>query len=93
MFLYKHRCSCGNCRITPTVRECLCCKEVDKITDIMTEGVTHAQCICEQSGFHPVCLDRYVLQVAYYQYRQQYGERQEQENALAQPAAIYMQLL
>ena len=59
----------------------------------MTEGVTHAQCICEHPGFHPVYLDRYVLQVAYYQYRQQYGERQEQENALAQPAAIYMQLL
>ena len=81
MFLYKHRCSCGNCRIMPTVRECLCCKEVDRITDIMTEGVTHAQCICEHPGCHPVCLDRYVLQVAYYKYRQQYGERQEQENA------------
>ena len=33
------------------------------------------QCITEHPGFRSVCLDRYVLETAYYQYRQQYGMR------------------
>ena len=40
------------------------------------------QCIANHPGFQTVCLDPYVLQVAYYQYRQQYEERPEQGNAL-----------
>ena len=30
------------------------------------------QCITQHPGFHPVCINRWVLQVAWYQYKQQY---------------------
>ena len=36
---------------------------------------TLLDCITAHPGFHTVCLDRWVLQTAYYQYRQQYGNR------------------
>jgi len=36
------------------------------------------QCITDHPGFHPGCLDIHVLKVAYFQYRQQVGERSEQ---------------
>jgi hypothetical protein len=39
------------------------------------------QGITNHPGFQTVCLDPYVLQVAYYQYLQQYEERPEQGNA------------
>ncbi|XP_063447183.1 uncharacterized protein LOC134726698 [Mytilus trossulus] len=37
-------------------------------------------CITDHPGFHPVCLDIHVLKVAYYQYRQQYGEHPDHGN-------------
>ncbi|XP_052075402.1 uncharacterized protein LOC127712835, partial [Mytilus californianus] len=36
--------------------------------------------ITDHPGFHPVCLDIHVLKVAYYQYRQQYGEHPDHGN-------------
>jgi hypothetical protein len=54
--------------------------EIDKAQDVMQETNPAVTCITMHSGVQPVCLDRHVLQVAYYQYRQQYGERQEQSN-------------
>jgi len=38
------------------------------------------KCISEHPGFEPVCLNTYVLQTAYYQYRQQYGLEVEDSN-------------
>lgn len=64
----------------PTVRECVCCMEIDKVQDVIKETNPAVPCITMHPGFQPVCLDRHVLEVAYYQYRQQYGERQEQSN-------------
>ena len=37
------------------------------------------QCITEHPDFPSVCLDRYVLETAYYQSRQQYGERHDDD--------------
>ena len=39
---------------------------------------TGASCITEHEGFGAVCLNRWVLQTAYYQYRQQYGNHLEE---------------
>lgn len=63
----------------PSARECVCCHELEKVNIVRTESLD-ANCIVDHPGFQPVCLDVNVLQVAYYQYRQQYGERPEQNN-------------
>ena len=61
----------------PTPRECVCCREVPRVEeklqelDVVSEGVT---CITEHEGFHPVCLNQWVLQTAAFQTRQQYGQ-------------------
>ena len=58
-----------------TSRECVCCKEVSRIMDKVgeLEDTSHVGCITEHPGFATVCLDIWVLQTAYYQYRQHYG--------------------
>ena len=69
------RCKCGNCFIMPTARECVCCHELSKIKSIFEEGDDmNITCIIAHPGFPPACLNKYVLQIAYYQYKQQYGE-------------------
>ena len=65
----------------PTARECMCCREIHQVAQVMEASDPDIQCICVHAGFHPICLNPHVLEVAYYQYRQQYGERQEQGNA------------
>ena len=59
-----------------TARECSCCKEAPRIMDKIDElEESTIQCITEHPGFATVCLDVWVLQTAYYQYRQHYGDR------------------
>lgn len=72
---FKHicygRCSCGQCVPMPSAKECICCTEVKAIPDLMeNDGV---QCITDHQGFDPVCLNTYVLDTAYNQYKQQYN--------------------
>jgi hypothetical protein len=58
----------------PTVLQCVCCKEISKVTDVIEElNDGQLTCITSHPGFDPVCLNTYVLQTAYCQYRQQYG--------------------
>ena len=59
----------------PTCTECICCCELEKVVGKMEE--TGALCITEHEGFDAVCLNRWVLQTAYFQYRQQYGNHHE----------------
>ncbi|KAK3587054.1 hypothetical protein CHS0354_008082 [Potamilus streckersoni] len=72
-------CNCGHCLVMPTSRECVCCCDVEKVTSVCN-GYQGIQYITDHPGFRPVCLDIHVLKVAYYQYRQQFGERPEQGN-------------
>ena len=58
----------------PTYTECICCCELEKMVGKMEE--TGASCITEHERFD-VCLNRWVLQTAYFQYRQQYGNHHE----------------
>ena len=63
-----------------TETESHCCSEIgeisSKIEQYNKEGTTtnHVTCITDHPGFRTVCLDRYVLETAYFQYRQQYGD-------------------
>ncbi|PIK43233.1 hypothetical protein BSL78_19924 [Apostichopus japonicus] len=59
--------------------ECRCCREIGKVRNVMDEE--GATCITLHPGFEAVCLNPWVLQTAYYVYRQQYGGR-AQENSI-----------
>lgn len=72
------RCTCTKCETMMTAVECRCCFRVDRVREKMEdydETRSRLGCITEHPGFHTVCLDSYVLETAYLQYRQQYGER------------------
>ena len=75
MFIY--RCECGNCQSMPTSIECTCCREIDAIESKMLENPTDIHCIIDHEGFQGVCLDVWVLQTAYHNYRQKYGDAEE----------------
>ena len=57
----------------PTARECLCCREVEKVVKRIDTSDSEVTCITEHEGFYPVCLNIWVLQTAYFEYRQSYG--------------------
>ena len=55
----------------PSGTECVCCSE---ITQVMAKrSSAGVGCIILHPGFQSVCLDPWVLQTAYYSYRQHYG--------------------
>ena len=55
----------------PSGVECVCCKEIPQIVNkLSSEGV---ECIIVHPGFESVCLSIWVLETAYYSYRQHYG--------------------
>ena len=56
-----------------TSLECVCCREIQQVLDKLGEIEAPALCITEHPGFSTVCLDMWVLQTAFYQYRQHYG--------------------
>lgn len=68
-------------------RECLCCREIQTILNKLSNtGDTSSQvrCITEHPGFSSVCLNIWVLQAAYSQYRQHYGSYVAPLNELAE---------
>ncbi|XP_072176071.1 uncharacterized protein [Diadema setosum] len=76
-FCLLFRCSCsGGCVAMPTVRESVCCKEIPRVVEKMDSFADGGDldCITMHPGFKTVCLDKYVLETAYYQYEQQYDE-------------------
>ena len=59
--------------------ECVCCHEIEQVANKNEEVMEYIKptlpydCITDNPGFHTVCLDRWVLQAAWLQYKQQYG--------------------
>ena len=59
---------------------CICRQEIEQVKNKLNEAVTSGECeeeptcITQHPGFHPVCINRWVLQTAWYQYKQQYRE-------------------
>lgn len=62
-----------------TVPECACCRELEAVARVMEDQGVET-CIIDHPGFQSVCLDEWVLNVAYYAFRQQHGEMQQQGN-------------
>ena len=50
--------------------DCRCCKEIEQMVHQITEEDSSVSCITEHPGFDPVCLNTYVLQTAYFAYKQ-----------------------
>lgn len=61
----------------PTGVECVCCREVDEVVRKIEENDTEVDCITSHEGFQAVCLNRWVLQAAYFAYRERYGSDSE----------------
>ena len=61
--------------------ECLCCHEIQQVANKNEEVFEHVKPsvpyngITDKPGFHTICLDRWVLQAAWFQYRQQYENK------------------
>ncbi len=71
-------CKCEQCIPMPSVRESKCCKEIGVVFKLMESFVLDVDCITDHPGFRNVCLDRWVLDTAYNQYKQQYGEQAQE---------------
>ena len=57
----------------PTEEECICCNEIESVQQKKGVSELNMSCITEHEGFAAVCLNVWVLQTAYFQYRQHYG--------------------
>ena len=53
-----HRCTCLNCSVTLATKaeECICCKEIDRVDEIMSELNQAGDCVTLHPGFQDVCL-------------------------------------
>ena len=60
----------------PSSTGCICCRDIDAFESKMQVGQSDIECITDHEGFESVCLDVWVLQTAYYNYRQKYGDAQ-----------------
>ncbi|XP_077320610.1 P2X purinoceptor 7-like [Lithobates pipiens] len=48
-------CECGNCRVMPTARECVCCQEIANVKENIEEG---SVCITQSTIFKNMVVDR-----------------------------------
>ena len=81
--LIYFRCTCENSQILNRNEECTCCSEFPEICNKNREAVGMGEvaeapvCITHHPGFQAVWLNRWVLQTAWYQYKQQYHQPYE----------------
>lgn len=75
----SRRCRCDNCQRLDRREECICCQEIDCIVtknyEVVERGLMAEppSCITQHPGFQANCLNIWVLQTAWLQYKQQYG--------------------
>ena len=79
-YFLKSWCSCKNCQFIRRAEACVRCQEItavkNKIIEDVTSGECHEdpKCLTQHPGFHPVCINRWVLQTSWYQYKQLYKD-------------------
>ena len=92
------RCRCANCQRLNRVLECVCCREIECVVAknnevIEAEGLAEPPvCIIQHHGFQAVYLNRWVLQTAWYQYKQQYKDPYEGPERIKNRHIAYRQL-
>ena len=97
--LIYFRCTCENCQIWSRNKECTCCSEFPQMCDKNREAVGMGEvaeapvCITHHPGFQAVCLNRWVLQTAWYQYKQQYSQSHEGPQGKLNRHIAYRQLV
>ena len=80
LFFVYQRCLCSNCQMMDREAECLCCMECGRTTFKLDDNITVLRkssrftCITQHPGFQSVCLDPWVLQVAWLAYKQAYEQ-------------------
>lgn len=71
------RCSCGNCVPMDVEDECMSCNEMEKVMARILEwrevNDPDTLCVTQHEGFGANCLNIWVLQNAYFAYRQAHG--------------------
>ena len=79
--LVHNRCECGNCIPMPTPIECVCYKEITTVVnkcermDLRVNHLPSSASLIMHDRFDPICLNMWVLQTAYFNYRHHYGTR------------------
>ena len=60
------RCKCSRCSLEAITKpeECICCKKIDRVSEVMGQLDLEDRCITLHPGFQDVCLNRWVLEVA-----------------------------
>ena len=53
--------------------ECVCCSEIDHTAQKLNESEANVNCITEDEGLEPVCLNVWLLQAGLYSYEEHYG--------------------
>lgn len=65
--------------------ECVCCREIPQVmaknNEVrLEEHLQEIQCMTENPGFKALCLNRWVLQASWFEYRQKYGDFKQAEH-------------
>ena len=55
------------------MHECVCCCDVPEIRNKVNGCDSNMLCISDHPGFAAVCLNKWGIQVAYYQHKQENG--------------------
>lgn len=80
-FILAHlfnRCLCGRCEAMPSAVESVCCREVDAYWSLVQnlDPLEDITCLTLHPGFEASCLNPFVLQIAYMNFRQEHGPLQ-----------------
>nr|CAB3264614.1 P2X purinoceptor 7-like [Phallusia mammillata] len=67
-------CECTRCVSAQNAMKFVCCQEVQSVKIRTQEFKPETKCITDHPGFQAVCLNHWVLQVAYYQHLQDLGQ-------------------
>ena len=90
-FVYYYRCQCAQCKLCQQQRS-VCCREINHMDNTLPD-FNSVVCITSHEGFENVCLNVWVLQAAYFSYRQEYGSGETRQHNRTHFQAIQLCLI